>query len=154
MSGQDRRPAGLDAGLPRHSDGGSSACSGLDHGAAGGRRGGRLRLLPLFVAVWEAACGRSRAGVAGLGVAVVAIIGLALLMRPDPSVSATAAGLLLALLAAVLHATYILLGRSGWGEAGAAIAAAPGCRQMLSPRPYPRRPRKARDPEGASCGTN
>ena len=78
---------------------------------------------PLFVAVWEAACGRSRAGVAGLGVAVVAIIGLALLMRPDPSVSAPAAGLLLALLAAVLHATYILLGRGGWGEVGDSAAA-------------------------------
>jgi drug/metabolite transporter, DME family len=224
---------------------------------------------PLFVAVWEAACGRSRAGVAGLGVAVVAIIGLALLMRPDPSVSAPAAGLLLALLAAVLHATYILLGRGGWGEVGdsaaafmivatgaaglstltaatrhstvlapvtdfgltglllfegalagaaapllflaglrrigatqtavlslcepltatllAAVvlrqmpapsqllgaallvgasiaiqivparparAAALGSGRLLSPRPYPRRTRKARDPEGASCGTN
>jgi drug/metabolite transporter, DME family len=78
---------------------------------------------PLFVAAWEAASGRSTAGVAGLGLAVVAIIGLVLLMRPDPSVSAPAAGLLLALLAAVLHAGYILLGRGGWGEIGDSTAA-------------------------------
>jgi hypothetical protein len=55
---------------------------------------------PLFVAAWEAASGQSAAGAAGLGMAVVVIIGLVLLMRPDPSVSAPAAGLLLALLAA------------------------------------------------------
>lgn len=78
---------------------------------------------PLFVAAWEAARGQSTAGVAGLGLAVVAIVGLVLLMRPDPSVSAPAAGLLLALLAAVLHAGYILLGRGGWGEVGDGAAA-------------------------------
>ena len=78
---------------------------------------------PLFVAAWEAARGQSTAGVAGLGLAVVAIIGLVLLMRPDPSVSVPAAGLLLALLAAVLHASYILLGRGGWGEVGDSAAA-------------------------------
>ena len=50
--------------------------------------------------------------------ATVAVIGLVLLIRPDPSVSVPAAGLLLALLAAVLHAVYILLGRDGWGEIG------------------------------------
>jgi drug/metabolite transporter (DMT)-like permease len=72
---------------------------------------------------WEAARGQSTAGVAGLGLAVVAIIGLVLLMRPDPSVSVPAAGLLLALLAAVLHASYILLGRGGWGEVGDSTAA-------------------------------
>jgi drug/metabolite transporter (DMT)-like permease len=78
---------------------------------------------PLFVAAWEAARGQSTAGMAGLGLAVVAIVGLVLLMRPDPSVSAPAAGLLLALLAAVLHAGYILLGRGGWGEVGDGAAA-------------------------------
>jgi drug/metabolite transporter, DME family len=78
---------------------------------------------PLFVAAWEAARGQSTAGVAGLGLAGVAIVGLVLLMRPDPSVSAPAAGLLLALLAAVLHAGYILLGRGGWGEVGDGAAA-------------------------------
>jgi len=78
---------------------------------------------PLFVAAWEAARGQSTAGMAGLGLAAVAIIGLVLLMRPDPSVSAPAAGLLLALLAAVLHAGYILLGRGGWGEVGDGAAA-------------------------------
>jgi drug/metabolite transporter (DMT)-like permease len=78
---------------------------------------------PLFVAAWEAARGRSTAGTAGLGLAVVAIIGLVLLMRPDPSVSISAAGLLLALLAAVLHASYILLGRGGWGGVGDSAAA-------------------------------
>ena len=78
---------------------------------------------PLFVAAWEAARGRSTAGMAGLGLAVVAIIGLVLLMRPDPSVSIPAAGLLLALLAAVLHAGYILLGRGGWGGVGDSAAA-------------------------------
>ena len=78
---------------------------------------------PLFVAAWEAARGRSTAGMAGLGLAVVAIIGLVLLMRPDPSVSIPAAGLLLALLAAVLHAAYILLGRGGWGGVGDSAAA-------------------------------
>jgi len=78
---------------------------------------------PLFVAAWEAVSGQCAAGVAGLGLAAVAIIGLVLLMRPDPSVSAPAAGLLLALLAAVLHAGYILLGRGGWGEVGDSAAA-------------------------------
>jgi drug/metabolite transporter, DME family len=77
---------------------------------------------PLLVAAWEAVSGRCAAGVAGLGMAVVAIIGLVLLTRPDPSVSAPAAGLLLALLAAALHAAYILLGRGGWGEAGDSAA--------------------------------
>ena len=48
----------------------------------------------------------------------MAVIGLVLLIRPDPSVSVPAAGLLLALLAAVLHAAYILLSRDGWGEIG------------------------------------
>jgi len=41
-----------------------------------------------------------------------------LLIRPDRSASVPIAGLLLALLAAVLHAAYILLGRGGWGEVG------------------------------------
>ena len=50
--------------------------------------------------------------------ATVAVIGLVLLIRPDPLVSVPAAGLLPALLAAVLHAAYILLGRDGWGEIG------------------------------------
>jgi len=53
----------------------------------------------LFVAAWEAARGQGAAGVTGLGLAVLALIGLVLLTRPDPSVSAPAAGLLLALLA-------------------------------------------------------
>ena len=73
---------------------------------------------PLFVAAWEALSRRRTGGAATLGMAVVAIAGLVLLVRPDPSVSAPTAGLLLALLAAVLHAAYILLGRGGWGEAG------------------------------------
>jgi drug/metabolite transporter (DMT)-like permease len=77
---------------------------------------------PLFVAAWEAASRQRAAGAARLGMAVVGIIGLVLLIRPDPSVSAPAAGLLLALLAAVLHAAYILLGRGGWGEAGDSVA--------------------------------
>ena len=50
--------------------------------------------------------------------AVVAIAGLMLLIRPDRSASVPIAGLLLALLAAVLHAAYILLGRGGWGQVG------------------------------------
>jgi drug/metabolite transporter (DMT)-like permease len=50
--------------------------------------------------------------------AVVAIAGLMLLIRPDRSVSVPVAGLLLALLAAVLHAAYILLGRGGWDQVG------------------------------------
>jgi len=50
--------------------------------------------------------------------AAVAVIGLVLLIHPDPLVPVPAAGLLLALLAAVLHAAYILLGRDGWGEIG------------------------------------
>src|SRR2546430_3192236 len=54
----------------------------------------------------------------GMCLATVAIIGLVLLIRPDRSVSVPAAGLLLALLAAVLHAAYIVLGRRGWGEIG------------------------------------
>src|SRR5207244_2610869 len=77
---------------------------------------------PLLVAAWEAASRRRGAGVLGMGtgifMATAAIIGLVLLIRPDPSVSVPAAGLLLALLAAVLHAAYILLGRDGWGEIG------------------------------------
>ena len=77
---------------------------------------------PLLVAAWEAGSRRRAAGVIGPGMgmcmATVAIIGLVLLIRPDPLVSVPAAGLLLALLAAVLHAAYILLGRDGWGEIG------------------------------------
>jgi drug/metabolite transporter, DME family len=71
---------------------------------------------PLFVAAWEAASRQRAAGAVRLGMATVAIIGLVLLIRPDPSVSVPVAGLLLALLAAVLHAAYIVLGRGGWGE--------------------------------------
>ena len=77
---------------------------------------------PLLVAAWEAASRRRAPGVLGMGMgmfmATTAIIGLVLLIRPDPSVSVPAAGLLLALLAAVLHAVYIMLGRGGWGEIG------------------------------------
>jgi len=73
---------------------------------------------PLFVATWEAASRQRAAGAVRLGLATVAVAGLVLLTRPDPSVSVPAAGLLLALLAAVLHAAYILLGRDGWGEIG------------------------------------
>jgi hypothetical protein len=77
---------------------------------------------PLLVAAWEAASRRRAPGVLGMGMgmfmATTAIIGLVLLIRPDPSVSVPAAGLLLALLAAVLHAVYIMLGRGGWGEVG------------------------------------
>ena len=73
---------------------------------------------PLFVAAWEAMSRRPTGGAVTLGMAVVAMAGLMLLIRPNPSVSAPTAGLLLALLAAVLHAAYILLGRSGWGEVG------------------------------------
>jgi DME family drug/metabolite transporter len=77
---------------------------------------------PLLVAAWEAGSRRRAPGVvgpaAGMGMATVAVIGLVLLIRPDPLVSVPAAGLLLALLAAVLHAAYILLGRDGWGEIG------------------------------------
>ena len=73
---------------------------------------------PLFVAAWEAASRQRAAGAVRLGLATVAVAGLVLLTRPDPSVSVPAAGLLLALLAAVLHAAYILLGRDGWGEIG------------------------------------
>jgi drug/metabolite transporter (DMT)-like permease len=73
---------------------------------------------PLFVAAWEAASRRPAAGAVRLGMAVVAIAGLMLLVRPDRSVSVPATGLLLALLAAVLHAAYILLGRGGWDEVG------------------------------------
>jgi drug/metabolite transporter (DMT)-like permease len=71
---------------------------------------------PLLVAAWEAACRRPAAGAARLAMAVVAIAGLILLIRPDRSASVPIAGLLLALLAAVLHAAYILLGRGGWGQ--------------------------------------
>jgi len=77
---------------------------------------------PLLVAAWEAGSRRRAAGVIGPGVgmcmAAVAVIGLVLLIHPDPLVPVPAAGLLLALLAAVLHAAYILLGRDGWGEIG------------------------------------
>jgi drug/metabolite transporter (DMT)-like permease len=73
---------------------------------------------PLFVAAWEAVSRRAAAGAAGLGMAVVAIAGLMLLIRPDRSVAVPVAGLLLALLAAVLHAAYILLGRGGWDQVG------------------------------------
>jgi DME family drug/metabolite transporter len=73
---------------------------------------------PLFVAAWEAAARQRTAGVVGLGIATVAIIGLVLLLRPDPSVSVPGAGLLMALLAAAMHAAYIVLGRDGWGEIG------------------------------------
>ena len=77
---------------------------------------------PLLVAAWEAGSRRRAPSVvgpaAGMGMATVAVIGLVLLIRPDPLVSVPAAGLLLALLAAVLHAAYILLGRDGWGEIG------------------------------------
>ena len=70
---------------------------------------------PLLVAAWEAGGdGRLAAGARSVGMgmcmATVAVIGLVLLIRPDPLVSVPAAGLLLALLAAVLHAGYILLG--------------------------------------------
>jgi len=78
---------------------------------------------PLFVAAWEAASGQRAAGAVRLGMAAVAIIGLVLLIRPDRSVAAPAAGLLLALLAAVLHAAYILLGCGGWTEVGDSAAA-------------------------------
>ena len=73
---------------------------------------------PLLVAAWEAVSGRHTVGAAALGVAVIAVAGLVLLIRPDPSFSAPATGLLLALLAAALHAVYILLGRGGWGDVG------------------------------------
>ena len=73
---------------------------------------------PLFVAAWEAACRRLAGGAVTVGMAAVAIAGLLLLIRPDRSVSASAAGVLLALLAAVLHAAYILLGRRGWDQVG------------------------------------
>ena len=73
---------------------------------------------PLLVAAWEAASRQRSAGAVRLGLATVAVIGLVLLIRPDPSVSVPAAGLLLALLAAVLHAAYIVLSRDGWGEIG------------------------------------
>jgi drug/metabolite transporter, DME family len=77
---------------------------------------------PLLVAAWEAASRQRAAGVIGrgmgVGMATVAIVGLVLLIRPDPSASVPAAGLLLALLAALLHAAYIVLGRGGWGEIG------------------------------------
>ena len=64
------------------------------------------------------ACGGVIGPGMGMCLATVAVIGLVLLIRPDPLVSVPAAGLLLALLAAVLHAAYILLGRDGWGEIG------------------------------------
>ncbi|HXZ74505.1 MAG TPA: EamA family transporter [Streptosporangiaceae bacterium] len=73
---------------------------------------------PLFVAACEAVSRRPAAGAVRLGMAVVAIAGLMLLIRPDRSVSVPVAGLLLALLAAVLHAAYILLGRGGWDQVG------------------------------------
>ena len=73
---------------------------------------------PLFVAAWEAVSRRPAGGAVTVGMAAVAIAGLMLLIRPDPSLSAPAAGLLLALLAAVLHAAYILLGRGGWDQVG------------------------------------
>src|SRR6266566_4959242 len=72
---------------------------------------------PMLVAAWEAASRPRQTSVIGQGMgmclATVAIIGLVLLIRPDRSVSVPAAGLLLALLAAVLHAAYIVLGRGG-----------------------------------------
>ena len=77
---------------------------------------------PLLVAAWEAVAGRHTVGAAASGIAVIAVAGLVLLIRPDPSVSAPATGLLLALLAAALHAVYILLGRGGWGEVGDGVA--------------------------------
>ena len=73
---------------------------------------------PFFVAAWEGVSRRSAGGAVAVGMAVVAIAGLMLLIRPDPSVSIPTAGLLLALLAAVLHAAYILLGRGGWDQVG------------------------------------
>lgn len=73
---------------------------------------------PLLVAAWEAASRQRSAGAVRLGLATVAVIGLVLLIRPNPSASVPAAGLLLALLAAVLHADYIVLSRDGWGEIG------------------------------------
>jgi drug/metabolite transporter, DME family len=73
---------------------------------------------PLFVAAWEAASRQCAAGTARLGMAAAAIIGLVLLIRPAPSVSVPAAGLLMALLAAIMHAAYIVLGRDGWDEIG------------------------------------
>lgn len=73
---------------------------------------------PLLVAAWEAMSGRHAVGATSVGVAVIAVAGLVLLIRPDSSASVPATGVLLALLAAVLHAAYILLGRGGWGEVG------------------------------------
>jgi drug/metabolite transporter (DMT)-like permease len=73
---------------------------------------------PLLVAAWEAASRQRSAGAVRLGLATVAVIGLVLLIRPNSSVSVPAAGLLLALLAAVLHAAYIVLSRAGWAEIG------------------------------------
>jgi drug/metabolite transporter (DMT)-like permease len=77
---------------------------------------------PLLVAAWEVASRQRSAGAVRLGLATVAVIGLVLLIRPDPSVSVPAARLLLALLAAVLHAAYIVLSRDGWGEIGDGVA--------------------------------
>jgi len=73
---------------------------------------------PLLVAAWEAASRQRSAGAVRLGLATVAVVGLVLLIRPNSSVSVPAAGLLLALLAAVLHAAYIVLSRAGWAEIG------------------------------------
>jgi len=73
---------------------------------------------PLFVAAWEATSRRRAAGAARLAMAAVAIAGLLLLVRPDRPASVPTIGLLLALLAAVLHAAYILLGRGGWDQVG------------------------------------
>jgi hypothetical protein len=47
---------------------------------------------PLFVATWEAVSRRAAAGAARLGMAVVAIAGLMLLIRPDRSVSVPSPG--------------------------------------------------------------
>jgi drug/metabolite transporter (DMT)-like permease len=77
---------------------------------------------PLLVAAWEAISRRVASGAVTVGTAVVAIAGLILLIRPDPSLPAPAAGLFLAFLAAALHAVYILLGRGGWGEIGDGVA--------------------------------
>jgi drug/metabolite transporter (DMT)-like permease len=84
---------------------------------------------PLFVAAWEAASRRPTAGAARLGLAVVAIAGLMLLIRPDRSASVSIAGLLLALLAAVMFGQLLapsqLLGGALLLGAGIAVQTVP-----------------------------
>ena len=77
---------------------------------------------------------------------IAVVIGLVLLIRPTHRSVPAAACSLAGLLAAVLHAAYIVLSRGGGGEAGGGAVTGPaggcagGCRPLRQRRP--RRPRR------------